>query len=134
MRRPEPQDSSTAASPRPRARPLPGRRRRTNFVIDGVRLMATLAAVLVVASGIIGVVLLVLGGLAGLEANVTGPNSILKVFVSADLWVRKAHVWFHLTPVKLWGSYALALGAQVMGCTLASAVVIDIMLSVRRPG
>lgn len=134
MRRPELQDSSTAASPRPRARPLPGRRRRTNYVTDGIRLMGNLAAVLVVACGIIGAVLLVLGGLAGLEANVTGPNSVLKAFVSADLWVRKAHAWFHLTPVNLWGSYALALGARVMGCTLASAVVIDIMLSVRGRG
>jgi hypothetical protein len=94
--------------------------------------MGTLAAVLVVVSGLIGAALLVLGGFAGLEANVTGPNSILKVFVSVDLWVRKAHGWFNLTPVKLWGSYALALGAQVIGCTLASAVVVDIMLSLRR--
>jgi hypothetical protein len=132
MRRPEPQDSSTPASPRPRARPLPGPRRRTNFVADCVRLMGNLAAILVVLSAIIGVILLVLGGLAGLEANVTGPNSVLKVFVSADQWVRKAHAWFNLTPVRLWGSYALGLGAQVMGCTLASAVVVDIMLSVRR--
>ncbi|MDH3242009.1 MAG: hypothetical protein OEO83_15245 [Alphaproteobacteria bacterium] len=134
MRRPAPQEPSAQPSPRPRARPLPAYRRRTNFVADGIRFMGTLAAVLVVLCGIIGTVLLVLGGLAGLEANVTGPNSILKVFVSADLWVRKAHAWVHLTPVKLWGSYALALGARVIGFTLASAVMVDIMLSLRRPG
>lgn len=134
MRRPEPLDPTATPTTRPRARPLPPYRRRRNFVIDGIRFMGTLAAVLVVLAGIIGAVLLVLGGLAGLELNVTGPKSVLNVFVTADLWVRKAHGWFNLTPVKLWGSYALALGAQVIGCTLASAVVVEIMLSLRRPG
>lgn len=133
MRRPEPQSSSTPARPQPRAKPLRTYRRRANVVADGIRLMGTLAAVLVVVSGIVGAGLLVIGAFAALDINVTGPKSILQAFVSADLWVRKAHAWLHLTPVKLWGSYALALGARILGYTLASAVAVDIMLSLRRP-
>ncbi len=134
MRRPEVDNPQRQATPRPRATPLPSyRRRRPNLVVGGIQLMGDCAVVLVVIAGIIGAVLLVLGGLAALEVNATGPNSILKVFVSADLWVRRTAPMFLITPVKLWGSYALALGAQVTGWALASAVVLDIMISLRRP-
>lgn len=136
MRRPDVENpaSQTTASPRPRARALPRARRRPNVVVGGIQVMGDCAAVLVVLSGIIGAVLLVLGGFAALEIHVTGPNSVLKAFVTADLWVQKTQPLFNLAPVKLWGSYALALGVKVMGYALASAVIVDIMISVRRPG
>lgn len=134
MRRPEPDPTQSPATPRPRARPLPrSYRRRPNVVVGGIQVLGDCAAVVVVLAAIIGAVLIVLGGLAALEIHVTGPNSILKTFLSADHWVRRTEPLFNLTPVRLWGSYALALGVWVMGWTLASAVILDIMISLRRP-
>ncbi|MDX1483983.1 MAG: hypothetical protein R3229_05835 [Alphaproteobacteria bacterium] len=100
--------------------------------MNGVlRFMAEIATALVVFAGAIGLILIILGFMVVIEANTTGGEGALKTFVAADQWVRAAQVQISLTPGRLLGSFAMALGLKITGIALAAAVLLDIMNSLR---
>jgi hypothetical protein len=81
--------------------------------------------------GVAGMLMLGLGAMVVIDASIGDGKSTMQIFAIADAWVQDTQKTLQLGSSKFLGSYALALGTKLVAGALVSAVVLDIMYSLR---
>lgn len=94
-------------------------------------LLADTCSGIVALVGTAGIVLMIFGAMVAIDANAGSGKSAVQVFAVADVWFQRWQSALQLGTSHFYGSYALALGTKLIAGALVSAVMLDIMYSLR---
>ncbi len=94
-------------------------------------LLADTFSGIVTLIGTVGIIFLILGAMVVIDAHTGNGKSAVQIFAITDAWAGKVQAAIQLGSTNFFGSFALALGAKLIAGALASAVLLDIMYSLR---